>query len=130
LVNGAAQKAAPLTKGHEGKRPSTRGAVKTGEAAREAGARTNASHSPRLDGEHGDGSGTVALLCRGRSPRALLWKTSAFLYFRNIFWTLQSSRRILKQRSVARRLGGGVLGDAWRAATANSAAEGKYRLRH
>jgi hypothetical protein len=121
LVNGAAQKAAPLTKGHEGKRPSTRGAVKAGEAAREAGC---------LDGEHGDGSGTVALLCRGRSRRALLWKTSVFLYFRNIFWTFQSSRRILKQRSVARSLGGGVLGDAWRAAPANSPAEGKYRLKH
>ena len=53
LVNGAAQKAAPLTKGHEGKRPSARGAVKTGEAARKAGC---------LDGEHGDGSATVALM--------------------------------------------------------------------
>jgi hypothetical protein len=51
LVNGAAQKAAPLTKRHEGKRPSARGAVKTGEAAREAGC---------LDGEHGDGSGAAA----------------------------------------------------------------------
>jgi len=69
LVNGAAQKAAPLTKGHEGKRPSARGAVKTGEAAREAGARTNASHSPRLDSEHGDGSGAVALLSRRRNRR-------------------------------------------------------------
>jgi hypothetical protein len=46
------QTAAPLTKGHEGERPSTRGAVKTGEAAREAGC---------LDGEHGDGGGTAAL---------------------------------------------------------------------
>ena len=53
LVNGAAQKAAPLTKGHAGKRPSARGAVKTGEAARKAGC---------LDGEHGDGSATVALM--------------------------------------------------------------------
>jgi hypothetical protein len=43
--------AASHTKGREGKRPSARGAVKTGEAAREAGC---------LDGEHGDGSGAAA----------------------------------------------------------------------
>jgi hypothetical protein len=57
LVSGAAQKSAPLTKGHAGKRPSARGAVKTGEAAREAGC---------LDGEHGDGSATVAGMASAR----------------------------------------------------------------
>src|SRR3984957_13530573 len=45
-------------KRHEGKRPSTRAAVKAGEDARAAG---------RLDGEHGDGSATVRQ-CASISP--------------------------------------------------------------